>query len=237
MKKIQNAVLLLCIICFAASCKKDSKKDDLGSNLPSGLSRILTSDILNKLKTDGTVINEGLTPPTISGIYLLSPTLCTYDNSSDDLAGQTIDDYHFEFSNQNNSALTISAQYKDISSGDDVGSDNSATFISGSGNLFTIYAQTTGTEDGISNTQLQIISGEISSGTVKNLQLSIYLKSKGSDPDGDLAPVGTTRIFKDGDGTSQSQTTFAVNPARQLNKLNNGAPQSLKALLSTIKKQ
>lgn len=233
MKKILNIAIAAGIVCIAfASCKKDKggNNNKLGSTFPQGVNNVITPDVLSKLKAAGATVNDGLTPPTVNGIYLLHPTYCAYDNSSDNAQGSIFDDYRFKFSSQNTSAFTISAEYKDIDSGTDFGADNSATYISGTGNLFTIYAQTTGTEDGISNTQLQLISGEISANGVKNLQLTVYLTSKGNDPDGELAAVGTTRIFNDQDGSSETQTTFSVAPKKGVNSVT--SPEALKSLLS-----
>jgi hypothetical protein len=184
----------------------------LGANFAPIINTIITPAILDTLQTHGTVINAGLTPPTVNGTYLISPDYCLYDNSGGNFAGQVFSNYEYEFSNQNSTSYAINVNYSNKISGSstlDAGSDVSATYLSGSSSLFTVYAQTTGTSNGISYTSLQVISGEIVSGAIDNFQETFYLESKTGDTNNTiLAPVGTLRIFKDEDGVSPSQSVF-----------------------------
>ncbi len=196
------------------------KGSALGVNFPTVINTVLTPGILDTLKSHGSVINDGLTPPSLNGIYLVDPNYCTFDNSGDNRAYSLFDSYKYQFYNQNNATYAIQVNYKDINGGD-AGSDVSSTYISGSGTLFTIYAQTTGIEDGINYTSLQIISGQIGALGVTNFQLSDYLVSKGDDSSGVLEPVGSTRIFTDEDGLSDTQTTFSIK-AKQVQTVGQG---------------
>jgi len=183
----------------------------LGPTYPAIFNTIITPAVLNVLQTNGTVINSGLTPPNISGIYLLSPDYCSFDNSGNNLSGRIFDDYKYQFTNQDNNSFAINVNYKDVAAGGtDAGSDVAATYITGSGNAFTIIAQLSGTSNGIPYTSLEILSGTVTANGIANFQKSEYLESKGSDPSNLLEPVGSTRIFEDQDGLSATQTTFSV---------------------------
>ncbi|WDF54931.1 hypothetical protein [Mucilaginibacter sp. KACC 22063] len=210
------AFLMLFVLAFAA-CKKDKKDDNtptgpLGPNYPQALNNIVTPAIIDSLKKNGMVINSGLTPPSINGIYLFSPAYCTFDNSGDNRKGYIFDDYKLQFQNQNSTQYTVNLAYKDVQSGGDAAADNNATYIAGQNNLFTVFAQSKGATKGINYVTLDVISGQVDAGAMKNLIWSHYLVSKDADPLNMIIPVGSTRIFTDKDGSSDSQTTFSVLP-------------------------
>ena len=197
-------MVLLAIPVLVTACKKE-KKTNPGNTLPTVVNTIVTQAQIDTLKKHGAVINEGTTPPTVSGSFLLSPDVCTYDNSGGNFAGQTFDDYVYKFSNQNTAKFTVRVDYADVDGGD-TGADSTATYISGTGKLFTIFAQSSGVESDINYTNLEVISGEVASGGIANLQITDYLKSKGDDPDNKLEPAGSTRIFYDSDLLSTPYT-------------------------------
>jgi hypothetical protein len=200
------------VILVVTSCKKENhnKSNALANTYPIALNTIITPAIIATLQSHGTVIYNGLTPPVINGIYLLSPAYCTFDNSGENAAGVTFDDYKLQFSNENTSAFTISLDFKDVGTGTDTGSDATATYISGTGNSFTVFSQSTGITTGVSNVRLNIISGILESGYIKNFQWSTYLVSKGADPNSVLEPLGSTMIFNDEDGVSETLSTFSL---------------------------
>lgn len=216
MKKLSNIIIAAGVICMLfASCKKDNSNNKqaaakLGTNFPSILNTIITPAVIDSLQKDGMIINSGLTPPTVNGAYFFHPQYCTFDNSGSGYLGQVIDDYKYNFTSQNSSAFTISVQYEDVV-GNDSGSDGSATYISGSGDLFTIFAQSNGVSQGISYVLLQVLSGQVANGSIKNLQIGEYLQSKVGDTGNTVVErVGSTRIFIDQDGNSEA-TTFSFN--------------------------
>jgi len=191
---------LLAIAVILVSCSK--KKTDLV--LPQQVNSIVSSSTLAKLKQYGTVINEGTTPPDITGVFSMTPNVCTFDNSAEHRTGETFDDYFYKFSNQDNKNFTVRV---DFVSGDiDNGTDTTATFISGKGNLFTVFSQSKGVAYGVDYVTIEVVSGEIDPAGVKNLQITKYLQSKGDDPTPVLTEVGTTRIFSDSDHISERQT-------------------------------
>lgn len=218
---MKKTLLLFCItlsIGVISSCKKKQQTTDttgLGPNFPVVINTIVTPAILDTLTKHGTIVYNGLNPPTVNGIYLFSPDLCLYDNSSSKAAGTLFTDYKFKFSNQNTAQYTINVDLKAVNSNVvDAASANSSTFLSGNGNFFSVFSQTTGVLSGISYKSLDVYSGEMLSGNIKNFQHTIYLVSKGADPNNLLAIAGTIRVFADKDATSESQTTFDVSPLK-----------------------
>jgi len=229
MKTFKKLAIGIAVISIAfSSCKKHvtpTPVGPLGPNFAYVINTIITPAILDTLEKYGTVVNAGLTPPAINGIYLIHPNYCLFDNESEiddelgSLAGKTFDDYEYEFTNQNNGKYTIAVKFKDVLGGDS-GSDSSATFISGNGSLFTIFAKTTGISKGIPYTALQVISGSVTSGGVANFQYTEYWTAKTGDATNSLVvPVGTIRIFEDQDGSSETQTTFSM-ITKQIQSLN-----------------
>jgi hypothetical protein len=194
---------LLAVAVILVSCSK--KKTDV---LPQQVNTIVSSSTLAKLKQYGTVINEGTTPPDITGVYSITPNVCTFDNSAEHRTGQPFDDYYYKFSKQDSKNFTVRLDF--ISEGIDAGSDTIATFISGKNNLFTVFAQSKGISYGVDYVTLEIVSGEIDPTGIKNLQITKYLQSKGDDPIPVLTEVGTTRIFHDSDDISERQTDDTI---------------------------
>lgn len=224
---MKKTIFLITIIISAiviSSCKKKKQEEPvgaLGPNFPTVVNTVVTPAILDTLKKHGVIIHEGLTPPSVNGIYLLHPLYCIYDNSGDKRAGTLFDDYKYKFTNQDNAAYTIRVDYANTNRSD-VGSDVSGTYIAGSGNFFTIFANTKGVSNGIDVNQLEVISGEIQTGSaIKNFQLAHFLISKGPDPTPLLEKVNSTRIFIDQDLSSGIQTTFSVQP-QQIQSVSEG---------------
>jgi hypothetical protein len=207
--KITTVILAAALVLPA--CRKSAAPVPAGSLPPA-----ITQGQKDTLQKYGTVFNEGATPPTVSGEFFLDPSVVLFDNSGLNLAGQTADSYVFKFSSQNNSSLTVRVDYRDVSDldDDDTGSDTSATYISGTGQLFTIYAKINGSVSGVKYTALQIISGEVTSGGIADMQVTSQLLSKNGDPGNQLLyPVGSINIVYDADKLSVPYTgviTFSV---------------------------
>lgn len=162
-------------------------------------------------------INRGYYPPLVEGDFLVNPLVYLYDSSNSHFSGQRDSNpVYFRFSNQDNGNLTIS--FEESASGGleyDYGNGN----IYGDGQNFTIVSdgiiEVTGfTLDSSLNMEyytiygdaIWIISGTKVSDTVENCQYGWYFKSIIKDrPEGGVIrfpDVGTTMVFKDGDGIS-----------------------------------
>jgi hypothetical protein len=196
-----------CIIFF--SCKKDKENNPLGDTYPVALSKVFTPTIMDSLIRRGVPVYSGLTPPVINGIYYLSPNYCSYDNSWTKSAGKYFIPYKLQFSNQNGTSIAYA--YKgSTSTAIDAGSDVKA-FITGRDSVFTVYAQIFGAVDSVSTyTNLVVISGVIKNGIISNLKQAQYILSK-NDRFNRIVPVGTMRVYVDGDKTTGNLSTFSIN--------------------------
>lgn len=214
---MKKTLLYLCVFCCAIiiSCKKgkEVKEDNpLGANYPVGLSKVITSTIIDSLQKRGVAVNSGLTPPIINGIYYLSPNVCVYDNAWTKSAGKTFIPYKLQFSNQQGKSIAYA--YKSTSpTSPDTGSDANA-FITGSGNAFTVYAQVFGGTDSASYTNLFVISGTVKNGIIYNLKQVQYLTAK-TDRFNRLVSIGTMRIYADKDSTTGNLSTFSIKEQKE----------------------
>ena len=150
------ASLLLALL--AAGCKNKDVAADPSKGLSAKIQGIVPQAVLDDLKTKGLAINEGSQPPQLAGIFIASPyTLLSPYGSGDGWAkGKVISDYKFRFYDQVGDEVKLDfKQSNETATG--LGS-----YVSGFGNKFTIFAQTKGTQSGIDNTQLSVISGELS---------------------------------------------------------------------------
>jgi len=226
--KIVFAMIILSVA--ISSCKKSKKTTPvgpLGPNFPYALNSLITPALLDTMENDGLVVNPGLTPATVNGIYLLSPDSCTFDNSVNSGAGTLYADLLFQFSNQNNSTSTIDFVYKTVNGTDsENGAANDGSIVSGGGMSFTIFAQDRDTTEGVASVLLFITSGQVVSGGIKNMQFAFYVKSKGPDPNGYVVPVGTFRIFDNEGGLAATQSSYSIK-TKPIQSLRARAPRSI----------
>ena len=210
-KKKINAQLIILSIALGfilGSCKKDSGTNNPPIIPPISIKNIVTQSMIDSLTAAGAVINSGTTPPVVNGIYLMHPDSCIYDNSPGNYKGQYFDDYKFQFSNQNNSLYTITVAQKDVATGV-LNPNPTATYITGSGNAFSIYILSTSTPSGIAVQKFNVFSGTLTSGGIQNFQNTLYMRSKTGDPNNTVAPAGTIRVFNTGaPGLAAMSTSF-----------------------------
>jgi hypothetical protein len=202
--KMTTKTLVLCCsaLLFFQACKKSKKEDDPGFSQQ--IQNIVPDSLIAKFRAAGIEINSGKTPPVINGIYLANPMNTVYDNSG--TAGSTISDYKYKFYNQSNDNLTVQLDYKAMNYSD--AATGAGAYLSGTDNKFTAFVQSQGTSNGISYTVLSIFSGEVSSQGLANFKHAVYVKDKSADPNNLLSPVGTLRIFKDGNNLAEATSTF-----------------------------
>ncbi|MBS1781696.1 MAG: hypothetical protein JSS78_01385 [Bacteroidetes bacterium] len=217
MKKILNlfALSAIAIVVTMGSCKKKESNDN---GLSSDINNIISQVIINDLQGRGMTINKGNTPPTISGVFLVSPFTLqnTYDG---DLwtVGKVISDYKYRFYDQ--SGANIKMDYKGVSVSDNA--VGMGSFLSGSDNKFTLFAQSTGTASGVNYKNVSIISGEFTAAGIKNFQYAFVLTQKdGDESNSILMPVGKSRIWRDGDALAVPSSSFKMISS-------NGAPFGL----------
>lgn len=205
MKNVQKTGFVLFVLSalFLSSCKKDK------FNLSADIKNIIPTSMLTELKSKGIAINEGTTPPSIEGIYLASPyTLKSpYGPGDGWSAGKVINDYKYKFYDQTGGNLKV--DYKQPS-GSDQGS-GLGSFISGSGNKFSVFSASNGSTSSIQYTTVSVISGELTSTGIKDFQCGfIFTKKAGDDGDVRYVPVGKSRVWVDGDAFAEKISTFRM---------------------------
>ncbi|NDV80525.1 fimbrillin family protein [Bacteroides sp. 51] len=167
------------------------------------INEVVPTEMQEKIK-DYMPIYNGSTPPNVMGTYLCSPNYMIHSS----IPGETNDDYDFadrlfRFSNQNFTNNTLDYDSKQ---GADGQSSGKGYFISGSGDNFTVFFNTTGTSYGISIKMATVISGTKTSQGIKNYRYAFLMLEKGPDPENKLVEVGTFRIFKDENELASNST-------------------------------
>jgi hypothetical protein len=200
MKQITRVLAIGTIVLMSfVSCKKSEN-----SGFSSKITDIISVDMINNLRQRGMIIHEGTNPPNnISGIYYVSPyTLLSPWGPQDGwIPGTVITDEKYRLYSQSGDEILL--DYKNLNNTEV--ESGVGTFISGSGNSFTIFAKLYGVTNGIPNTEVNVISGEITANGIQNFQQALVLTQKtGDDYNTVLIPVGASRIWYDGDGLSES---------------------------------
>lgn len=158
------------------------------------INEVVPTDIQARIREHMPIYN-GENPPDVMGTYLVNPVEMIHSSISGDMeVGYEFADQLFRFTNQSFAYNTL--DYESIQgTGDQSGE---GYFISGSGNNFTVFFNTTGTSNGIATKQATVISGTKTSSGISYYRMAFVMLEKGADPTGQLVPVGTLRIFKDG---------------------------------------
>jgi len=207
----RTAFLIIAASIFT-SCKKGAEQSPLINNLPQIVSAHIPSKILDTLTKYGTVINKGLSPPNITGNFLVHPLICFYDNSGDYKAGGVYSDYTYTFTNQNNNNFTVQVNSNHPVSFFPTTSPN--MYISGSGSSFTVFEEYTGsfTTPGnsatpsytVTDTAIYVGSGKLGNFGINNFQVTEYFYSQSVNPltNEKFSYPPAITIFYDGDGYS-----------------------------------
>ncbi|MGV3657838.1 MAG: hypothetical protein ACO1NX_07780 [Chitinophagaceae bacterium] len=202
MKHVSKLILLsFAAVLLFQSCKK--KKEDT-EEFSQAIQNIVPDSLIARFQAAGIEINAGMNPPVINGIYMANPVNTVYDNSG--TAGATISDYKYKFYDQNNGNLTVKLDYKAMNYSD--AASGAGAYLSGANGKFTAFVESAGQAQGISYKVLSIFSGEATAQGLKGFKHAVYVKEKGNDPNNYLSPVGTLRIFKDGNSLAETTGTY-----------------------------
>lgn len=210
---MKNSVFYLKLFIVAGasilySCKKSSDTQPTGDGFPAPIAVNVSQSMVDSIRNSGGLVYSGTTPPIVNGIYLMSPDSCIFDNSPGNYTGTIFTDYKFRFSTQNNTTYAITVEQKAIPAGT-LSSTPVSSYISGSGNNFSIFLLRTITPSGIQVEQYNILSGTLTSTGIQNLTNTLYVRSKGSDPGGIYPAAGTIRVFvTGGNGLAATSATF-----------------------------
>lgn len=202
------ALLFGFTLLIVSSCKKNNDASvPPAETYPTAVSSIVPQSMIDSVRNAGAIINAGITPSIVNGIYFMHPDSCTFDNSPGNFAGTIFADYKFRFSGQDNTAFTTAVEQKNTSNGA-LSPAPLSTYISGAGNKFSIFILRTSSPSGVPVQQFNILSGTLTANGVQDFQNILYIRSK-NDPGNTLPPAGTIRVFKTGTpGLAVSSTTF-----------------------------
>ncbi len=196
---------------LALSLTSCRKTDEVGYryDLPEGVQKIVPEALLDTLIRKGMVIHEGLTPPTLNGVFRISPfeLVTPYGPEDGWQRGKVVADYKYRFYDQSTDKQSLKIDSKQPSGSD--AATGLGAFVAGQDNSFTIFAEVAGQTSGATYKQLAVISGEWTAQGLRNFQYAFIMKEK-NDPGTKLISVGKARVWKDGDGTSPSEANFRL---------------------------
>ena len=232
-------VLGIALLMGACTNKEEEKIDEIfspeiRSNIPGAM--------IDKVRQMGIKVNEGTKPPVFQGSFWLSPNMMTKTDVPNDYyeVGDLFVSYKIKLYNQDNSKLTISLDSKGYDSyGTEVSSSvgQDGAYISGSGKFFTVFVISEGkfTYNTSKFKMLEVYSGEITSGGVKNLQNAILMMDNYGNINKDLIPNQTGRAFKDDDGFSEAVSSFRL-ASTNGSDLKTDVPARVREQMPVIKK-
>ena len=203
------------LLSLLGSCRREVTID-LDKGFSSQIQQIVPQPIIDSLRKKGMVINEGLIPPQLAGIYLAQTykLLSAYGPEDSYKVGKIINPYYYRFYGQ---TAANDITYDFTNNGSDKGNGQGA-FVSGNGAKFTIFSQDVGVSSTIPYKTLTVVSGELTDKGIKDFQYAFVMKEKtGDDSNTKLIPVGKSRIWIDGDGLAETTTYFpqAIKPKPQ----------------------
>lgn len=171
------------------------------------INRVIPEDILDQMD-DYIPIHDGVNPPNIEGQYLVSPMVLVHSTHGYE-PGDLFADTYVQFYNQDMENNTLDYQDEEVSYSYNIGK---GAFISGEGNDFSVFFNTTGTsyheKYNVDFKMALVISGTKSSNGIKDLTYAFVMVDKSDDSEGYTVPIGTFRVFKDQDGLSVPTNHF-----------------------------
>jgi hypothetical protein len=160
------------------------------------INSIISQQYIDELKRLGVPVYSGVTPPTVSGIYNVSPYALKGSNISTDNIGNVYDDMIIQFSQQDLSKLTIQIDYVQSS----LSSTRTGSFIVGSGYNFTVFSRTVTTKPYGTSIMVEIFSGTLDTNSLKDYSDGFIMIDNGGTS---TLLTGQGRVFWDSDGVSE----------------------------------
>ena len=158
---------------------------------------MLDNDQRDILENLGMPINSGNNPPDIEGFYLTDDLDCVADTTDDYMQDLY---YNWNFYDQTDNEIKVSYFNNGTDSATGQGS-----YIFGEGNDFTIYIEFNGSDGSVSYTNVNIISGTLTSSGIEDFTQGFIMTDKtGDDYDYYLMAVNEARIYEEGDGLAES---------------------------------
>jgi len=209
MKKINflmRNVAIVIVACLAVSvmftsCDEDELPSVDEQGLTENIRNIIPDEYITTLKELGLIINGGNKPPTIEGKYLANPMVLVKSNTGTTISSQW--DMYVTFSKQNNTKLTIEANYTMQSENGPMSVDGIGSYIIGEGKKFTVFIDARRVQGGHTAKTVEFFSGEIVTEGIKNFQWGVLMIDDAGDPLGIWIENGKGYVKKDGDDLAE----------------------------------
>ena len=173
---------------------------------------VVPEDLQAKI-SDYIPLYTGDNPPELDNAYIATPFIAVYCEDNGYAPGDQVYDMVMLFRNFDVKKKTLDY----YSQSGTASSKAIGAYISGSGNYFTAFFNTTGESNGISTKTALVISGIVVDGGIKNLHYAFVLVDKGNDPNNVIMAKGVYRVFKDKDDFSEeTEWTFGGIPPKPI---------------------
>ena len=158
---------------------------------------LIADTLITTLTSLGFPLYTGATPPSLEGIYQVSPVVLVASNVPGDPSNLQFVDYFMRLYDQDDANLTMSLDYVN---GTSMGTGLS-TYIVGTDSTFSIVTELVSTIGADTSYNLQMVSGKRRPGGIGDLYIAFFmLDNRGKSPP--WIPNGTGRVARDGDGFS-----------------------------------
>jgi hypothetical protein len=178
--------------------------------LTPAINQFVPDSLLSIIDSLGMPIYRGDNPPNIGGAYLCSPFKLLNSNRPTDQIGAIYADYYVNFSEQNNTNLKVSVDYKN---GNEDGTGLGG-FIVGDNNNFSVFSELTVVVFADTAFSLNLISGTITENGIDNFHLALFMLDNLGNPSGYYINDGEGRVFQDSDGFSEKIAGMPTKLAR-----------------------
>ena len=195
MKKVMYALCAaVCVLFAMVSCSKSDKNEPKRFDIPSETETIISEEFIAKMANNGMIINEGINPPNIEGVFATGILKMIYTSLEKDFPiGEEIKSYRFKFYDQ--VGTRVKTDYVNEAFINEEQATGRGTIISGSGNKFTAYLDMNIIDSGIKTRDVSVLSGEITPNGIKNFQYGFLKIEKTGDFRNKLVPERTIRIW------------------------------------------
>lgn len=203
MKQIIFCVLTSILLVSVSGCGSDDDDNKPADDLSEDITNLVPAALLTEMKSQGMPIHGGLTPPDLTGTFRASPLELKSSNIEDDpyQPGHIFTDYVITFFDQDNEDLTVKVNYENTpESGEGIGS-----FISGTGDKFSVFAEINASANGDDARMIQVTSGTMTNTGIKDLYYSLFMLDNGDNASGYWINDGSGRISADEDGFSEKE--------------------------------
>ena len=203
LRNVVKTVACLAVLTMFSGCGEQIQLPEVDeAGLTAEIRKIIPDEYLEKMKESGFIVHGGNTPPNIEGTYFVNPLHLVANRTSKNVSEQW--DKYVSFYEQNNKKLTIKAEYTMKSgAGYDLTAKFLRAFIIGESNKFTVFADGTRDVEGYTAKTVEVFSGEIIEGGIKNYQWGMLMVDDNGDPTDTWIENGEFYLKKDGDGFSE----------------------------------